>query len=777
MDASSPAPLSGVTAHPGPQGLQGDGPLRAAAPRQNLFTKYMVATTLVVCLLLAATNGTHLYLSTMRSVAQIEALQRSEASATAVSIGHAIEEIVDEMRWVSLPTAAEGPGELEARRLDFVKLLRQVPAIAEISWYGIDGTQRLRVSRVAIDHMNPGTQARSQPFPFESAVGKPYYGPVHFRGGSEPYMNIAVRLPSGAVVVVELNLNFIGDLVQAVKIGNAGVAFVTDARGMLIAHPDATLVLRRTNLAPTREFTDSLAADGPPKRERGLRHVFVDGLQGQPVLASRAKVDPLGWSVFVELPREEVLAPLYRAIYADLGVLLAALLVSVLAGFLLARRMVRPIRALQVGAAAIGAGQLDHRIDVRTGDEIEALASDFNLMTQRLRDSYATLEQKVAQRTAEVSDQRAVAERADRAKTRFLAAASHDLRQPMHALNLYLGALSMQQLTEPGRRVLVNVRQCAAAMSSLLEALLDISRLDADAMDLKVHDFRLADLLARLEVEFLPQARAKGLRLRVAKSSAWVRSDEAVVERIMRNLVTNAIRHSQSGTVLVGCRHVGQLLRLAVYDQGPGIPDDQRELIFEEFYQLANPERDRTKGLGLGLSIVKRLASLLDASVALKSVVGRGTMFGLDLARAAPPTGNARSANRAEPEPTSIRDALVVVVDDDGMVLKATRELLVQWGCHVLACTSAPEALAALASCPQPPNLLICDYRLPGADDGMAVVEKIREEFNLPIPALIVTGDVLPEQLDQLQALDVTVLHKPVSDGMLRQCVERMLGA
>ncbi|UUZ64894.1 HAMP domain-containing protein [Polaromonas sp. P1-6] len=265
-------------------------------------------------------------------------------------------------------------------------------------------------------------------------------------------------------------------------------------------------------------------------------------------------------------------------------VLLGGVVVSVAASIVLARRMVKPIRALQAGAQGIGAGQLDQRIEVRTGDEIEALASQFNTMAEQLRESYATLEQKVAQRThalseknvelnsaleslartqaqlmemvEQLTEQRRLAESANLAKSRFLAAASHDLRQPMHALNLYLGALANLDLPASGSRLVANLRQCAQSLDDLFDGLLDISRLDANVVEPDVGVFPLAPLLNRLRIQFAQQALAKGLELRVVASTAFVRSDVALLERIVRNLVSNAVRYTVRGKILVGCRRV-----------------------------------------------------------------------------------------------------------------------------------------------------------------------------------------------------------------------------
>jgi signal transduction histidine kinase len=377
----------------------------------------------------------------------------------------------------------------------------------------------------------------------------------------------------------------------------------------------------------------------------------------------------------------------------------------------------------------------------------------------------------------ELTAQKEAAVAANLAKSRFLAAASHDLRQPMHALNLYLGGLSGLELPEPARATLANVTQCARTMDGMFRALLDISRLDAGAVQAEPRAFRVAPLLERIRLEFEPQVRARGLRLRVAPCSAAVRADPAFVERILRNLASNAVRYTNRGGVLIGCRRRAGALRIAVYDTGSGIaPDDQRH-VFEEFYQTGNPERDRAKGIGLGLAIVDRLAQLMQAPMRLDSVPARGSMFALDLPLAA---GGEAIDEAQAPRPAgprrSFAGSLVAVIDDEETILQATRSLLEQWECSVVTAASGAAALAQLGASPRAPDALVCDYRLRGGENGLAVIEALRAEFNTDIPALLITGDTGPQPLREIQASGVSVLHKPVQDKALRDALGRLLG-
>ncbi|HWT78427.1 MAG TPA: cache domain-containing protein, partial [Candidatus Methylomirabilis sp.] len=290
-------------------------------------------------------------------------------------------------------------------RRSFDSLLRQTPSITEVSYLDAAGKEQLRISRLGMDVVGSQTDYSSAPKFLEAKSGKTYFGPVYFREESEPYMTIAMsgKGRDAGVTVAEVNLKFIWDVVSQIKIGKAGYAYVLDSRGNLIAHPDISLVLKKTSLASLPQVRD--AVTGPPKtgEDQGQVTVARDP-QGREVLTAHATITPLGWLVFVEQPLAEAFAPLYSSMIRTGILLLVGLGASVLVSLLLARKMVNPIRALQAGAARIGTGALDERIEVRTGDELEALASQFNSMAAQLKESYAGLERKVEERTHELSE-------------------------------------------------------------------------------------------------------------------------------------------------------------------------------------------------------------------------------------------------------------------------------------------------------------------------------------------------------------------------------------
>lgn len=410
-----------------------------------------------------------------------------------------------------------------------------------------------------------------------------------------------------------------------------------------------------------------------------------------------------------------------------------------------------------------------------------AIALENAMLYTELQQHRSHLEELVEQRTTdlhqtltELEQARLAAVTANIAKSRFLAAASHDLRQPMHALNLYLGTIAEERLPEQVRTQFNNARQCARSVDDMFRALLDISKLDSGTIQPKVSVFSIALIFEAIKVQFELEAFVKGLTLRVVPSSACLCSDPAMVERILCNLVANAVRYTERGKILVGCRRKGGMLRLAVYDTGPGIAADQQRAIFDEFFQLDNPERDRTKGLGLGLAIVERLAKLLDAPVTLVSQPGRGSMFAVDL----PYASLAEQAQPPALQPITVSrnlaGAFIIVIDDEVAILDATRSLLEQWGYSVITAVSGREALDRLAAGNHKPDAIICDYRLRGHENGIDLIHDLRKKFNDDIPALLITGDTAPARIRELDASGLNWLYKPLDTEQLRGALQEL---
>lgn len=398
------------------------------------------------------------------------------------------------------------------------------------------------------------------------------------------------------------------------------------------------------------------------------------------------------------------------------------------------------------------------------------------LESLQLRFKNAALVVQLTTQQKQLIEQKEVAEFATLTKSRFLAAASHDLRQPMHALSLYLSALGGSHLPDSTYHLLSNAKKCAQAMDDMFSDLLDISRLDASVVEVDVKVFALATLLDQIRMEFVPQADVKGLDFKVVDCSVFVFTDPSLVERILRNLVSNAIRYTTHGKILVGCRRTDDGVRLSVYDTGAGIAYEKQQSIFEEFYQVSNPERDRKQGLGLGLAIVQRLALLLGTRFTLSSQLGRGSVFSIDL-----PCSNGMNIH---PLPMIVPDTkqdnvlnglLIVVIDDEVIIQNAMQSLLEQWGCIVIVATSGREAIEQLSVCARVPDVIVCDYRLRNEEIGSDVIAKLCDEFNENIPALLITGDTAPERIRALVASGFPVLHKPVQEKVLKDTLEGLV--
>jgi two-component system, sensor histidine kinase len=365
------------------------------------------------------------------------------------------------------------------------------------------------------------------------------------------------------------------------------------------------------------------------------------------------------------------------------------------------------------------------------------------------------------------------AEEANVAKSRFLAAAGHDLRQPLHALGFFVDALQDQTLPAESQSVVGNIRRSVDAMDDLFNSLLDVSRLDAGIVKPRILTVPLAPLLERVVLEYQPVARGKHVALRLARSSAFVRSDPVLLERIVRNLVANAVKYTERGGVVVGVRRGGSSVCIQVWDSGLGIPADKHREIFQEFRQLDNPQRDRRKGLGLGLAIVDRLVRLLDHPLELRSQPGKGSVFAVRV-----PRGRAEEFVPAETGHVmvdrDVADSLILVIDDEADVRDSMHALLGKWRCEVVTAASSTQMLEKLVAIERLPDLIVSDYRLAGNETGIEVVARLREEFNAQVPALLITGDTGPEPLRNAEESGLHILHKPLNPSRLRALIANL---
>jgi len=359
------------------------------------------------------------------------------------------------------------------------------------------------------------------------------------------------------------------------------------------------------------------------------------------------------------------------------------------------------------------------------------------------------------------------AEEANLAKSKFLAAASHDLRQPIHALGLFLEVIGRGELSKIQREMLENARGTALASADMLNTLLDFSRIEAGVVQPQIQQVAIQTLLTKIENEMFPLASEKGLFYRSRETTLRVNSDPVLLDLILRNLISNAIRYTRQGGVLVACRKRGDSLVVEVWDTGIGIEAAQQQEIFQEFHQLANPERDRNKGLGLGLAIVDRLVRTLGLELSLRSKTRRGSVFKLKL-----PLSSSRAATvdvfKESPYPPQRRLNLkVLVIEDDESIRLGMSQLLRDWGCVCTSVESIDEALEVTVG--RPVDVVISDYRLRNQHTGAQAIHALRAHYGAALPALLITGDTAPERLREAQATGVPLLHKPVSAALLYQ--------
>ena len=465
----------------------------------------------------------------------------------------------------------------------------------------------------------------------------------------------------------------------------------------------------------------------------------------------------------------------------------ASLLGVVLAGTWAARRISAPIHRLAKAVDRLGAGEEVH-VRLEGTDEVRHLQAGFNEASRALAENQRLLKSRVDEATAELAHKNQQLEVASQAKTRLLAAASHDLRQPLHALTLFSDGLANGE-TDPVRLTRIgHIRECVDSLDRLFSELLNLSQLDAGVLQPQWAVFSLDRLFDELSRNFRPVAEQRELRLVVRKTELWVRSDYVMLSRILSNLVSNSLRHTVTGGVLVGARRRGRQACIEVWDTGVGIAPQHQARVFEEFYQIevppaapAPPDIGGTtsramRGMGLGLATVQRLATLLNARVELRSRPGQGTCVRVSVR--AVPAGEAPLA--PPPQAPAIAEAArldglrVLVIDDERTILEGLQVVLGSWGAEVIAAQSRAQALDLAARWAQPPDVVVSDLLLQGGDNGLevlAALERLPNGIGARTARLLVTGETKPDRLREVASAGIAVLYKPVSPATLRQAI------
>jgi signal transduction histidine kinase len=488
--------------------------------------------------------------------------------------------------------------------------------------------------------------------------------------------------------------------------------------------------------------------------------------------------DPVLGSVLVDVSLSDAIAAQQASLRNALIALAASLVIAAVIAWQAARWISAPLRRLVAAVHQLGRGDRHVEVEVTDQTEIGELQRGFNSAALALFDVQRSMEREIEHATVELARKNAALEAASVAKARFLAAASHDLRQPLYALTLFSSSLAVDERDPVRLDRIAHIQECVEALDHLFSELLDLSRLETGAMQIEITEFPLDQVLQEVSRNFRMIAEQHGLRLIMRATNLWVRSDRTMLARILNNLVSNALRYTNKGGVLVVARRRSDdTVRVDVWDTGSGIAPEHQARVFDEFYRVEchnTNERDTgtRRGLGLGLATVQRLAELLDTQVLLKSHPGRGSVFSFHLPKVPPQQIFDTSVEEA---PMDVSGMRVLVIDDEPAILSGIRYLLRSWGCEVAIAEDRIQALQAAEEWPTPPDIVISDLRLRDGESGLDVLAALdqlylRDGYG-PFPRLLITGETRSDRLREIMAANIPVLYKPVSPEQLREAM------
>jgi len=729
----------------------------------RLFPRYWLVIAGLVTALLVAGGAVEMFFAYRENVARIQAIQQAEVRLVAGRIVQALDDLGRSVReTANLPWHERLLGVEDARQ-ELHRLLKVAKPIYEVRGYAATGGLLVSASRIQLDRATRGEAPPDSPDLHKYEAG---YRPIIYRNGSEPYTTLVVPVatpgPLFAVFEADINLKFVSDVINEASTTEGRNVYVVDGRGNLIAHSDAKLPLRRLNF----ESLSHVAAlrSMPPLHE--ARSQRSQDFFGRSVVVSGMPVSTAGWAAFVEEPVERAHEGAWSTARRTAFLVAAGLLAAVAASFVLARRLSKPIIELQQGADRLARGDFAGRIEVKTGDEIESLADKFNAMATQLRDYTTGLERKVEEKTASLQE-------AMRSRELFLAAASHDLRQPLYAISILADALALKQIPSDAQEVLGKQRQAIAILRTLFDNLLDLSRFEAGEVRPSLRAMPLREILSPIAVEYEVLADAKGLEWRCSLEDHWVETDPELLRRLVGNLLSNAVRYTTSGWVALDAAAHGDRVQITVSDTGVGIAEQDQVRVFKEFVQLENPSRDRDRGVGLGLSIVKKIDLLLGTRLEMRSAPGMGTTLRLELPR----VEAIRSPEREEAVVGFVPilpGCRIWVVEDDLMVRSALAMQFDEWAIdHDFAVTRA-EVEELRRSDGDWPDAVLLDDMLGRAESGLELADWLAPHVGRD-RVILVTGNVNPVRADELRASGFKVLRKPIASAVLAQALNEAL--
>lgn len=595
--------------------------------RGRLFWKYILHLVTLVSAALLISGLTEAYFSHKENLARLSLLQQEKAVAAADKINSYITSLERLLQWTTLPQSPAGDDTLQLRRFQYLKLLRQAAAISEVRFLDENGFEQLLVSRLSTDVIGSEKDFSTTPTFVEALEKHTYFSPVYFLKETEPHILVALSHVFGAtgVTVAQVNLKFIWEVISKIQFGHSGHAYVVDDQGRLIAHPDLSLVLRKKDMSDLPQVRRALSGSAPADAGIADEAQTID-LGGAPVLSAFAATERLGWTVFVEQPRDEAFLPLYKSLERTGLLFLVALVIAVLASVLLARSMATPIHAIRMGAEKIGGGALDHRIEVRTADELEDLSRQFNGMAEQLQRSYADLERKVEERTRDL-------EVANRHKSEFLANMSHELRTPLNAVIGFSEVLKegmFGELNEKQTEYVNDIFESGHHLLSLINDILDLSKVEAGQMELEPSTFELGTALQNAITLVKERAARHGIALstNIGENIGAVTADQRKIKQVTVNLLSNAVKFTpDGGSIALQAVRRRDAIEVSVADTGIGISPENQEMVFEAFQQVSGDSAQSSEGTGLGLSLAKRFVELHGGRIWLTSEPGKGSTF------------------------------------------------------------------------------------------------------------------------------------------------------
>lgn len=602
--------------------------------RGRLVRHYFLVSVILISGGLLTSGLVEVYFRYQENWEHLALLQQGVAEGAAFKIQQYIQEIELTMKIATRGQEIAPEGTFSEHQLELEQLLVVAPPITEAVAFDAKGIQRAAVSRlrpvlpqIKWDPLTP--QAFKQ-----VKQGKSYFGPAYFPRGSEPYMTIATPIErfAGSIIGIlraEIDLKYVWEVISDIHVGKAGRAYLVTRSGDLIAHPDISLVLQKRNLAQLDQVKAAFQLIPGVSKPKAL---VTRNLQGQKVFSSYAVIHGLGWIVFTEQPVEEFYGPLYASILRTSSLLLVGFGMALLASLLVARRVIGPLNALREGAERTGSGDLDYRVDLKTGDEFEVVAEEFNKMTRSLKELYTELEHKVEERTRALTISNEKLDEASRHKSEFLARVNHELRTPVSAIIGFARLVLRRtegEISQLQRENLQELLDNAQHLLKLINSLLDLAKIEAGRMEIRVEPVDIDEVIQGALSTVRPMLRQDHVRLHceIAPGIPTLNTDGDKLRQILLNLLGNAAKFTEEGEIKVSASQRDESLRLVVSDTGIGMEKGELNQIFEEFHQGDMSIPGKYGGTGLGLAIVRKFVNLLGGAISVDSEMGRGSTF------------------------------------------------------------------------------------------------------------------------------------------------------